>query len=167
MEFYGGQFDPEQLISKLGRGDAPNRNKPLLDPKLCGSYIAILTKPGIDHWKAGHALSLLSQMPRVHPYLLELAARWANHEERRVRAVVADFYAAHGDRRHLPIIMALLYDPDPFVCYSAADAIPRVGTKEALVALDIWLARPPHADGDLMRRVEKRKRELYDRLSRQ
>jgi HEAT repeat protein len=78
---------------------------------------------------------------------------------------VADFYAAHGDRRHVPIVVAMLFDPEPIVCYSAADAIVKIGSPEALVAVESWLDHSPHPEeGDLRHHVVKCRDELKQRL---
>ena len=147
FQYYGGAYDARGLSGMLGRGDPMGReDKALFDPRMCGSYLVLLTKPTTDKWAAADAFSKLARMPRVHPALPAVAAEWATHDERRVRASLLDFLAAHGGPSQLPVGVALLFDPDPYVCYAAVDAVERIGTPGALAALDIWLARPRHPD---------------------
>lgn len=166
-QYYGGQYGPLRLATKQLYDDFGRKDTSVLDPRLCGSYIALLERPGkynINFRTACGLFTALAQMPKVHPYLLTLAGKWVNYPEHGVRACVLNFYEAHGDHRHAVIALAMLYDPEPYVCYYAADAIGKIGTKESLVALRIWLAHPSHPENkELHKYVEQKAKELAQR----
>lgn len=145
---YGVPYSQAGLDGRLGRGDPIVEDYKLYDPRLVEHYAAIVGNRLENKWVVMDVLGHLARMPYVNTKLLGVAPRWATHPEHRMRATVMGFLAVHGQPRHAPVIATLLYDQREIVCYAAVDAMAHIVTPESLLALEVWLARPPYSLAD-------------------
>ena len=147
---YGTPYGRYEM--SLGRGDGPDNYK-MFDPRLLPHYAAIVGDRTQNKWVILDAFYHLARMPYVNDELLDAAPRWATHPEHRLRKMLGVFLTAHAQPRHAPVIASLLYDHDSSVCDAAVGAMAKIETPESLLALEIWLARPPYSLADQLEKT--------------